>query len=110
MAETGSGTATATTKVVMTTASFKTGRFELYPNPTNGAFKCEFASEGDAVYHLTAADVTGRVVFETDIEAVDGAHVANVTLPSTISRPTILFVTMGNSKKKFYTLKVTVGE
>ena len=110
MAETGSGTATATTKVVMTTASFKTGRFELYPNPTNGAFKCEFVSEGDAVYHLTAADVTGRVVFETDIEAVDGANVANVTLPSTISRPTILFVTMGNSKKKFSTVKVTVGE
>ena len=104
------GAKSATTKVVMTTNTFKQSEVVLFPNPNSGSFKCEFYSETDCQLELSVADVTGRVIYKQPIDASTGDNVANVTLPSTIVRPSVLFVTLGNNDKRYAKIKITVTE
>jgi len=81
-----------------------------FPNPNNGTFQCAFNSTKNEQLELVATDVTGRVVYKQNIQATAGANVVNVKLPNTITKSSVIMVSLGNAQTKYPTAKVMVTE
>lgn len=56
--------------------------FRVYPNPNNGQFNVSFNSEVDGAASLQLFDLTGKVVFELNYNAVAGENTIPVELNS----------------------------
>lgn len=96
----------ATTAVASATST--TVKQSVSPNPNNGSFKCEFMSEKAADLELKATDVTGRVIYTQTVKAVAGANSVSINLPSSVQRPALIMVSLGNEEVTYPNTKVVV--
>ena len=104
------GSKSATTRIASMFANPQQANATWYPNPNNGTFQCEFTSAKNEELELVAADVTGRIVYKQTVLATMGANVVNVKLPFSITKPSVIMISLGNSNTKYPTAKVTVTE
>jgi DNA/RNA endonuclease YhcR with UshA esterase domain len=50
------------------------GKFLVYPNPSNGKFSVVYSSEGNDDTNISISDITGRVVFELPVNSSAGLN------------------------------------
>jgi large repetitive protein len=81
------------------TAEFATSndaKFTVYPNPNNGAFNVSFNAEKAGTVNLQVLDLTGRVVFNSNVTATEGANELPVVLDGATSGIYVVKFRQGN--------------
>ncbi|GAA4466320.1 hypothetical protein GCM10023093_20290 [Nemorincola caseinilytica] len=103
------GARSASASIVSQVTDMPANKLVVFPNPNNGSFRFDLIGKQDQAMKLVATDVTGRVVYTEDLKVVEGINTFNVTLPLSIPRPSLLWLTLrDDSGRKYGTIAVTV--
>jgi hypothetical protein len=75
---------------VSATRSLDTRKLSIVPNPSNGQFDCRFVSDKERSVTITISDVTGKVVYQSSVNANMGWNVVPIDLGVTAG--SVLFI------------------
>ena len=95
--------------VVLSTKIDESKSLYITPNPNNGVFNCRFGSDANRDLQLKITDVTGRIVYQKDVQATIGVNNINISLSAKeLSKISMLIVSLGNKDMKYSNVKITL--
>lgn len=68
----------------------------VYPNPTNGAFNLSVKATETATYELRVVDITGKLIYQSEIELQAGNNTLPITIDNIVSGSYNLIITDGS--------------
>ncbi len=71
---------------------------KVYPNPTTGQLTVEFTSEMGGMYNLTITDMSGKTIYNTDVNATSGMNQQRIDLESANPGMYMLYIRDGQGK------------
>lgn len=104
------GSKTTSAKVASQVSEIPANAGVVFPNPNQGSFRYDFISDNDKAVTITATDVTGRVIYKEPVQAVAGINTYNVSLPASIKRPSVIWLSIGDGKTTVKPTAVTLSE
>lgn len=90
---------------VMSILALRSKELVLSPNPSQGVFKCKFASEDNAQLAFRVTDITGKVILEKTVDAVKGYNIIESSMSTT---PGIFIVSLDGKKTKYEAQKLVI--
>ncbi len=92
---------------VLSNKSLQSKSITLTPNPSNGNFSCQFASDDERTVILNVSDLSGRVVYSKEIKVARGFNKADISVPNYISG-SILVVSVKAEDVKYDAAKLLI--
>lgn len=80
----------------------------MLPNPSNGRFEYRFYSDIDQTLDMTITDISGKIIYKTQVDAKMGGNAVQVSLPANVMKPAMYIVSMGNQKTQYAKTKMSI--